>query len=118
MTGDEREDDTIYEVVVNHEEQYSIWPADLEPVAGWRATWASAGRRRSAWLTSTKGGRTCAPQPARQMDGAPSGTPSPLRRLRQTRRRGMRGGDRHAVRHASATVATALAPPALPQSAP
>ena len=36
MTGDEREDDTIYEVVVNHEEQYSIWPADLEPVAGWR----------------------------------------------------------------------------------
>jgi MbtH protein len=36
MTGDEREDDTIYEVVVNHEEQYSIWPADLDPVAGWR----------------------------------------------------------------------------------
>jgi MbtH protein len=33
------EDDsaTIYQVVVNHEEQYSIWPADREPPAGWRA---------------------------------------------------------------------------------
>ena len=26
-----------YQVVVNSEEQYSIWPADLEPPAGWRA---------------------------------------------------------------------------------
>ncbi|MDG4830678.1 MbtH family protein [Solwaraspora sp. WMMD1047] len=25
-----------YQVVVNHEEQYSIWPADREPPAGWR----------------------------------------------------------------------------------
>jgi MbtH protein len=25
-----------FEVVVNHEEQYSIWPADREPPAGWR----------------------------------------------------------------------------------
>jgi MbtH protein len=28
--NDEREDTTIYKVVVNHEEQYSIWPADRE----------------------------------------------------------------------------------------
>jgi MbtH protein len=34
--GDEREDDTIYDVVVNDEEQYSIWPADLEGAPGWR----------------------------------------------------------------------------------
>jgi MbtH protein len=27
---------TIYVVVVNHEEQYSIWPADRPPPAGWR----------------------------------------------------------------------------------
>jgi len=27
MSRDEREDHTIYKVVVNHEEQYSIWPA-------------------------------------------------------------------------------------------
>lgn len=25
-----------FEVVVNHEEQYSIWPADREIPAGWR----------------------------------------------------------------------------------
>ena len=30
------EDDTdIYEVVVNHDEQYSIWPATRELPAGW-----------------------------------------------------------------------------------
>ncbi|MBO1349664.1 MAG: MbtH family NRPS accessory protein [Hormoscilla sp. GUM202] len=29
MNQDE-EDKTIYNVVVNHEEQYSIWPADKE----------------------------------------------------------------------------------------
>jgi MbtH protein len=30
------EDTTIYKVVVNHEEQYSIWPADREIPLGWR----------------------------------------------------------------------------------
>jgi MbtH protein len=30
MSTDDREDTTIYKVVVNHEEQYSIWPADRE----------------------------------------------------------------------------------------
>jgi MbtH protein len=29
------EDTTIYKVVVNHEEQYSLWPAGLENAAGW-----------------------------------------------------------------------------------
>lgn len=33
---DETEDNTIYKVVVNHEEQYSIWPADRENPLGWR----------------------------------------------------------------------------------
>ena len=32
----DREDDTVYEVVVNHEEQYSIWPCDRDLPAGWR----------------------------------------------------------------------------------
>ena len=36
MSSDEQEDLTIYDVVVNHEEQYSIWPADREPPQGWR----------------------------------------------------------------------------------
>jgi MbtH protein len=35
MNSDEREDNTIYKVVVNHEEQYSIWPADRENALGW-----------------------------------------------------------------------------------
>jgi MbtH protein len=33
---DEKEDTTIYKVVVNHEEQYSIWPADKDNPLGWR----------------------------------------------------------------------------------
>ncbi|MDW5329213.1 MbtH family protein [Plantactinospora sp. KLBMP9567] len=33
---DETDDDRRYTVVVNHEEQYSIWPADQEIPAGWR----------------------------------------------------------------------------------
>jgi len=31
------DDETIFSVVVNHEEQYSIWPADREIPVGWRA---------------------------------------------------------------------------------
>jgi uncharacterized protein YbdZ (MbtH family) len=34
----DREDNTIYKAVVNHEEQYSIWPADRENPSGWRDT--------------------------------------------------------------------------------
>jgi uncharacterized protein YbdZ (MbtH family) len=37
MFRDEEEDKTIYEVVVNHEEQYSIWPAHREMPRGWKA---------------------------------------------------------------------------------
>jgi MbtH protein len=33
----ERDDDHIYRVVVNDEEQFSIWRADREIPAGWRA---------------------------------------------------------------------------------
>ena len=33
---EERQDNTIYKVVVNHEEQYSIWPADRENPLGWK----------------------------------------------------------------------------------
>jgi MbtH protein len=36
MNRDEQEDTTIYKVVVNHEEQYSIWPADRENPLGWK----------------------------------------------------------------------------------
>jgi len=37
LPSDEQEDPTIYQVVVNHEEQYSIWPADRELPLGWNA---------------------------------------------------------------------------------
>lgn len=35
MNEEERTDDTVYKVVVNHEEQYSIWPADRQNAPGW-----------------------------------------------------------------------------------
>ncbi len=35
MGWNEREDTTTYKVVVNHEQQYSIWPADRESPLGW-----------------------------------------------------------------------------------
>ena len=37
MNRDEEEDTTIYNVVVNYEEQYSIWPVDREIPPGWKA---------------------------------------------------------------------------------
>lgn len=37
MSGGEQEDTTIYAVVVNHEEQYSIWPVYRELPPGWKA---------------------------------------------------------------------------------
>ena len=35
MAREEAEDTTIYKVVVNHEEQYSIWPAHRQLPLGW-----------------------------------------------------------------------------------
>ncbi len=34
----EREDRRTYKVVINHEEQYSIWPATRENPTGWNDT--------------------------------------------------------------------------------
>lgn len=36
MSHSDEQDLTIYRVVVNHEEQYSIWPVDRENPLGWR----------------------------------------------------------------------------------
>jgi MbtH protein len=36
MTMEEQEDTLRYKVVINHEEQYSIWPAERENPSGWR----------------------------------------------------------------------------------
>ena len=35
MSIDDQEDTSIYKVVVNHEEQYSIWPESRENPLGW-----------------------------------------------------------------------------------
>lgn len=32
------DEDRVFQVVVNDEEQYSIWPADRDIPAGWKAT--------------------------------------------------------------------------------
>jgi len=42
---DEDEDGTVYKVVLNHEEQYSIWPADRENAPGWRDAGKSGSKR-------------------------------------------------------------------------
>lgn len=36
MNREEAEDTTSYKVVVNHEEQYSIWRSDRENPLGWK----------------------------------------------------------------------------------
>ena len=36
MSDQDREDTTVYKVVVNHEEQYSIWPEDMPNPLGWK----------------------------------------------------------------------------------
>lgn len=36
MSWEDREDNTIYKVVINHEEQYSIFPANRENPLGWK----------------------------------------------------------------------------------
>lgn len=35
--ADEAEDTTVYNVVMNHEEQYSIWPQDRDIPLGWKS---------------------------------------------------------------------------------
>ena len=42
---DDSEDTTIYQVVVNHEEQYSIWPANRELPLGWNAEGTTGTKR-------------------------------------------------------------------------
>lgn len=39
------DDDALYRAVVNHEEQYSIWPADRELPPGWNDTGRSGSKQ-------------------------------------------------------------------------
>ena len=48
---DSSEDKTIYKVVVNHEEQYSIWPANRENPLGWSDAGKTGTRQEClAWI--------------------------------------------------------------------
>jgi MbtH protein len=38
MSEGEQDDRTVYKVLINHEEQYSLWPDELELPLGWRET--------------------------------------------------------------------------------
>lgn len=44
MTADDEEDATIFTVVVNDEEQYSIWPSHKPMPRGWRSAGKEAGK--------------------------------------------------------------------------
>ena len=44
MFASDEDDTRTYRVVVNHEEQYSIWPADRDAPAGWRDAGKSGSR--------------------------------------------------------------------------
>lgn len=46
MPWDEKEDLVEYKVVINHEEQYSIWPAARQTPAGWREVGKSGTREQ------------------------------------------------------------------------
>ncbi len=52
MDRDDSEDRTIYKVVINQEEQYSIWPADRPNPAGWAGVGKSG--RKDEVLTYIK----------------------------------------------------------------
>lgn len=44
MAEDTQDEGIRYKVVVNHEEQYSIWPAQRENALGWRDVGKSGSR--------------------------------------------------------------------------
>ena len=44
MTWDEEDESAAFKVVVNHEEQYSIWPAEGESPLGWKEVGVSGTR--------------------------------------------------------------------------
>ncbi len=69
MSRDESEDNTTYKVVVNHEEQYSIWPADRENALGWKD--AGFQGRKSQCLTEMNERRSAAPIREQTSGGGP-----------------------------------------------
>ena len=59
----------MYKVVVNHEEQYSIWPADRENPLGWRDA-GLVGSREECLAHIARVWTDMRPASLRQADGA------------------------------------------------
>ena len=50
MSVEDQEECILYKVVVNHEEQYSIWPADREIPLGWQDAGKSGNKAETSCL--------------------------------------------------------------------
>jgi len=73
---DDSEDDRLYNVVVNHEEQYSIWLADQPLPAGWREV-GTQGRKQECLAHIDEVWTDMRPLSLRlQMDGPAGPAPS------------------------------------------
>ena len=68
MAEDGEEDTTQYRVVVNHEEQYSIWPAARQTPNGWREV-AKVGTRAECLAYIAEVWTDIAPLSVRQRHG-------------------------------------------------
>jgi len=55
---DDTEETTLYTVVVNHEEQYSIWPAERALPLGWQAV-GQPGNKAACLAYIGTSGLTC-----------------------------------------------------------
>jgi MbtH protein len=77
MAHDQEEDRTIYRVVVNHEEQYSIWPADRDLPAGWRDAGKTGLKPECLAYIETVWTDMRPLSLRKQMEGSPPASPDP-----------------------------------------
>jgi MbtH protein len=56
MDHDQPENATVYKVIVDHDEQYSIWPANRMTVPGWKEAGKSGTREEClAFIAKAEG---------------------------------------------------------------
>ena len=69
----EPEAEALYKVVVGHEEQYSIWPADRENALGWQDAGKSGTREECEVFIKKAAKGKLPPRPRRKADDAGGG---------------------------------------------
>jgi MbtH protein len=69
---DDEQDQTIYNVVVNHEEQYSIWPTYREIPLGWREAGKTGSKEECLAYIKTVWTDMRPLSLRKKMDGSPS----------------------------------------------